>query len=103
MTTPARLCPIVEGVLFDLSGGRGLRGLIVRDALEGVFEATSEPRSWLRAFHQHDQQIVHMALRLHRISPDEILVLLRWRHFQEPPREAGPAQESAGRTVPHAA
>ena len=83
METHAHLCPVIEGVSFiTVNAGVQVRALILREALEGVFGAGSDPQSWLKAFHAHEPAIVGMARVRHALAPRERVVLLRGRHFE---------------------
>jgi len=87
--TAAQLCPVVEGVQFLLREGVApVRGLILRDALEAIFDATEDPQSWLRAFERNRDEIMAVAESLLATLPGQKLVLLRWRHFQVLPQYA---------------
>jgi len=78
----AELCPIVEGVWFELPGpSAAARGLVPSNTLESCFGAGPFPEEWLSCFRRHEEEIVARAMALREGRPGQSIVVVREHHF----------------------
>ena len=78
MGEKAKLCEIVQGVQFTVTGAdETIRAIILRDALEELFGAGTEPDTWLKAYRKHQDIIDTAAADRYRREGQAALTVLR--------------------------
>jgi uncharacterized protein DUF1488 len=78
MSKNAQLCNVMQGVQFTVQDEETtVKAVILKEALERHFGASTEPKDWIRAYRRHQNFIDDAALRLHHLQPIWPVIVLR--------------------------
>lgn len=78
MDQNVQLCSVLQGVQFTVEDEfTTVKAVILKEALERHFGASSQPQDWIRAYQAHQAFIDEVALKVHRQQPIWPVVVLR--------------------------